>query len=61
MIFLGYQLIRVAERMLMPRWLTSRENVDVMRSLLGVDTPADGATKTLKALSEVIEKVRKGE
>jgi hypothetical protein len=46
--FFAYQLIRAGERLLIPARVIESADVDVIRALTGVDTPASVARKALK-------------
>jgi len=60
-VYLGYSLFRAAERMFIPRWLLQAQDtrdVDVIRAILGIDTPGRTAVRmskeTLKAVGSVL-------
>lgn len=53
-VYFGYQLIRLGERLNLPSWLVQTDRVEMVRALLGVRTPALEAKKVLeKLLSEL--------
>jgi hypothetical protein len=61
LVYLGYSLVRAAERMFVPRWLlqaTDERDVEVIKAILGVDSPGKAIVKltksTLEAIGEVI-------
>jgi hypothetical protein len=61
LVYLGYSLFRAAERMFIPRWLLQAQDtrdVDVIRAILGIDTPGRTAVRmskeTLKAVGSVL-------
>lgn len=60
-VFFAYQLLRAAERLLLPHWLLRRDHVDLLKLMLGVDTPADGAVKVAQAFQRTAEVLSKGD
>ncbi|MDO9020532.1 MAG: hypothetical protein Q8S73_36745 [Deltaproteobacteria bacterium] len=57
LIFFGYQLLRVAERMLAPPSLLTRDNIEVLRALIGIETPADGASRIIKSATDLANSI----
>lgn len=59
-IYFGYSMLRLAERMLLPRHLLHDETkVNVVRALLGVKTPAESAVDGVKQISENLSTILK--
>lgn len=54
-VFFAYQLLRAAERLLLPYWLLKRDHVDLLKMMLGVETPVDGATKLVEEVRRTVE------
>lgn len=51
LIYLGYAAIRAGERMLLPRWLLQdAKDVELVRALLGIDSPLKTVLKEVKDL-----------
>lgn len=68
-VFFGYSLLRAAERLLIPRHLLyEKKDVEVIRALLGMSTPANAimtqakafATEALTLLKGAVDVVRPG-
>lgn len=59
MIFFGYQLLRVAERMMVPPSMMTRDNIDTLRALIGVETPVDGASRAVRSLTDLAQTIKK--
>ena len=57
LVFFGYSLIRAGERMHVPRWLLrDARDVEVIRAILGFDTPLSTAVKLTERLGGAIAK-----
>jgi len=61
-VFFGYTMIRAAERLLVPkRLLQDKQDVEVIRAILGIDTPTNTIASQVKAATnetvDVITKV----
>jgi uncharacterized membrane protein YcjF (UPF0283 family) len=54
LVYFCYQLLRAAERMLLPYWWAS-EKVEVAKVLLGIEDPVSTSTKVLQQASEVVK------
>lgn len=59
-VFFGYQLIRLAERMFVPRRLLEDvRQLEVVKALVGVDTPVKAAADGMKDIAENLAAVAK--
>jgi hypothetical protein len=59
-VYFGYSMLRVAERMLIPRrLLTDFQDVEVIRAILGIRPPAKIALSQLKAMSAEVQSLVK--
>ncbi|MGZ3457242.1 MAG: hypothetical protein ACXU86_01935 [Archangium sp.] len=54
LVFFCYQLLRAAERMMLPYWWAS-EKVEVAKVLLGIEDPVSTATKLLEKASDAVK------
>lgn len=59
LVYFGYQLLRAGERMLMPHWWVTAGQIDVLRAMLGIDSPVDGAVKGISKLTDAVDEIRK--
>ncbi|NOK34274.1 hypothetical protein HMI49_13815 [Corallococcus exercitus] len=57
LVFFCYQLLRAAERMLLPYWWAS-EKVEVAKVLLGIEDPVSTATKMLNSTSDALKNTK---
>lgn len=58
LVYFGYQLLKVAERMLLPHWWASKDNIDVARAMLGIDSPVDGVGKAAQSFADTAKSLR---
>ena len=62
-VLFGYSMIRASERMFIPRWLLREGEVEVIRALLGFESPITTALKITKevgaALADVAQPITK--
>ncbi len=59
LVYFGYQMLKAAERMVLPHWWATKENLPVVRTMLGIDSPVDGAGRALKEAGESVQTVAK--
>jgi hypothetical protein len=57
-VFFGYQLVRAAERMILPHWWIQPHHCELLQLLLGVDTPVRASTKTVEKLTDLVKASR---
>jgi len=52
-VYFAYTMLKVAERLsLPPRLLRDAKDVELVRAILGIDTPAKAATDQIKSVAE---------
>lgn len=59
LVYFGYQLVRLGERLNLPPSLINSGQVDMVRAILGTRTPASEVSKQLEALSKVAGGIKK--
>jgi hypothetical protein len=57
-IFFGYQLLKMAERLFVPKFVLEGKDVEVIRALTGVDHPTKFALDHVKNLVELLKAVK---
>jgi hypothetical protein len=59
-VYFGYSMLRAAERLFVPqRLLTDSKDVELVRAILGIDTPAKAAADQLKNVAEQMSAMAK--
>lgn len=57
-VYFAYQMLKTAERMILPPWLVNKESIELMKTLLGIDSPADGAGKLMGTIKQTLDSVQ---
>lgn len=59
LVFFAYQTLKTAERMVLPPWWVTKENIELLKAMLGIDSPVDGAGRVLKGAADTLQAAAK--